>query len=115
MSLTETGQNLAKVGPQATSAEQPAKRNHRHLRSVPVTTATPQQPDQSKSLYKYPMKGTYARKTVSDEYLNVFERNEVDEFDEVWFMAPSANKYLATKLERLVNNGFDDSEGYYRY
>lgn len=29
-------------------------------------------------------------------------------------MAPSKNKYQPTKLERLVNNGFDDSEGYYR-
>ena len=29
-------------------------------------------------------------------------------------MAPSKNKYQATKLERLVNNGFDDAEGYYR-
>lgn len=52
---------------------------------------------------------------VSDEYLSAFERTEVDEFEEVWFMAPAANKYAATKLERLVNNGFDDSEGYYRY
>lgn len=29
-------------------------------------------------------------------------------------MAPMKNKYQATKLERLVNNGFDDAEGYYR-
>jgi hypothetical protein len=29
-------------------------------------------------------------------------------------MASSKHKYQATKLERLVNNGFDDAEGYYR-
>lgn len=61
------------------------------------------------------MTGHQARKTVSDEYLTAFERNEVEEFDEVWFMAPTVNKYQATKLERLVNNGFDDQEGYYRF
>lgn len=30
-------------------------------------------------------------------------------------MANEKNKYKATKLERLVNNGFDDNEGYYRF
>jgi len=52
---------------------------------------------------------------VPDEYLTSFERSEVDEFDECWYLAPTSCKYQATKLERLVNNGFDDSEGYYRY
>ena len=29
-------------------------------------------------------------------------------------MAKVDQKYAPTKLERLVNNGFDDNEGYYR-
>lgn len=61
------------------------------------------------------MKGSVAKKTVSDEYLTAFERTEVAEYEEVWFMATLANKYQPTKLERLVNNGFDDNEGYYRF
>lgn len=61
------------------------------------------------------MRGSAARKIVGDEFLTNFERSEVEEFDEIWYMAPTANKYKATKLERLVNNGFDDNEGYYRY
>lgn len=61
------------------------------------------------------MKGTYARKNAPEDYLTSYERTEVEEFDEVWFLAPQKNKYQATKLERLVNNGFDDNEGYYRF
>ena len=45
---------------------------------------------------------------VCEDFLSAFERTEVDEYDEVWFMAPACNKYQPTKLERLVNNGFDD-------
>lgn len=55
------------------------------------------------------------RKLVSDEFLSVFERTEVQEFEEVWFLAPVSLKYQPTKLERLVNNGFDDQEGYYKF
>lgn len=29
-------------------------------------------------------------------------------------MCENKDKIKATKLERLVNNGFDDEEGYYR-
>lgn len=47
-------------------------------------------------------------------YLNFHEITEVAEFDEVWYLAHNTQKYQPTKLERLVNNGFDDSEGYYR-
>jgi|LakMenEpi03Aug12_release.lakeMendotaPanAssembly.Ray.scaffolds.fasta_scaffold652772_1 hypothetical protein len=54
------------------------------------------------------MRGSHARKVVSDDFLTNFERNEIDEYEEVWFLAPASNKYQPTKLERLVNNGFDD-------
>ena len=33
------------------------------------------------------MKGSYARKTVNDEYLSNFERTEVDEYDEIWYLS----------------------------
>ena len=43
-----------------------------------------------------------------------FEKTEVDEFDQIYYMCENKDKIKATKLERLVNNGFDDEEGYYR-
>lgn len=61
------------------------------------------------------MQGSFARKTAPDEYLSNFERTEIDEYEEVWYLANQSCKYQATKLERLVNNGFDDNEGYYRF
>jgi dual specificity tyrosine-phosphorylation-regulated kinase 2/3/4 len=61
------------------------------------------------------MRGSYARKNVPDEFLSNFERTEVEEYEDVFFLAPTSAKYQATKLERLVNNGFDDNEGYYRF
>ena len=61
------------------------------------------------------MSGSMAKQSAPEDFLNQFERTEVDEYEEVFFMAPSQNKYKATKLERLVNNGFDDNEGYYRF
>ena len=61
------------------------------------------------------MQGSYARKNAPEDYLTHFEKTEVDEYEEVWFLAPKSAKYQATKLERLVNNGFDDNEGYYRF
>ena len=63
---------------------------------------------------KFPLKGAECKEKVSDELLTQFERTEIEEFEEVWFLASQENKYQPTKLERLVNNGFDDQEGYYR-
>lgn len=64
---------------------------------------------------RYPLKGSDCQIDTSlDDFLTSFEKTEIEEFEEVWFMAPMKNKYQATKLERLVNNGFDDAEGYYR-
>jgi len=39
---------------------------------------------------------------------------EIDEFEQVFFVSDNLTKYQPTKLERLVNNGYDDDEGYYR-
>jgi len=64
---------------------------------------------------RYPLKGKEAKKLVTDDCLTLFEKTEIEEFEEVWFVAPGSVKYLPTKLERLVNNGFDDQEGYYRF
>lgn len=47
-------------------------------------------------------------------YLSIHEQTEVVEFEEIFYLAKADQKYQPTKLERLVNNGFDDSEGYYR-
>jgi hypothetical protein len=61
------------------------------------------------------MSGTQAKQLAADELLTAFERTEIEEYEEVWFLAPKEKKYQPTKLERLVNNGFDDNEGYYRF
>ena len=44
----------------------------------------------------------------------MFEKTEIDEFDKIYYLADKDKKYKPTKLERLVNNGFDDNDGYYR-
>lgn len=61
------------------------------------------------------MKGDMASKMLSSEYLTDLERAEIEEFESVWFVASSVKKHKPTKLERLVNNGYDDQEGYYRH
>lgn len=43
-----------------------------------------------------------------------FEKTEVEEYDHIYYLSDNETKIKATKLERLVNNGFDDEEGYYR-
>ena len=48
------------------------------------------------------------------KYLSIHEMTEVAEYDEIYYLAKHDQKYAPTKLERLVNNGFDDAEGYYR-
>lgn len=47
-------------------------------------------------------------------FLSLHELTEVEEYEEIYYLAKQDQKYAPTKLERLVNNGFDDSEGYYR-
>jgi dual specificity tyrosine-phosphorylation-regulated kinase 2/3/4 len=44
--------------------------------------------------------------------LSSHEQTEITEYEDIFYLA--SNKYQPTKLERLVNNGFDDQEGYYR-
>lgn len=60
------------------------------------------------------MTGSAARKMYTNDRLSLFEVTEVEEYEEVFYLAKNENKYKPTKLERLVNNGFDDQEGYYR-
>lgn len=51
---------------------------------------------------------------VSDKFLTDYEKTEIDEYEQLFFIADNELKIKPTKLERLVNNGFDDEEGYYR-
>jgi len=51
---------------------------------------------------------------VSGVYLTNFEKSEVEEYEKVYYLCENKQKIQPTKLERLVNNGFDDEEGYYR-
>lgn len=40
--------------------------------------------------------------------LSAHEVTEIVEYDDIYYLAPAGKKYMPTKLERLVNNGFDD-------
>lgn len=43
-----------------------------------------------------------------------YEKSEVEEYDTVYYLSENESKMKPSKLERLLNNGFDDEEGYYR-
>ena len=63
----------------------------------------------------FPIDSNTAKKMhIADKYLTDFERTEVDEYDHIYYLCDNKDKIKPTKLERLVNNGFDDEEGYYR-
>jgi len=46
--------------------------------------------------------------------LTEYEKSEVEEYDTVYYLSENESKMKPSKLERLLNNGFDDEEGYYR-
>ena len=50
----------------------------------------------------------------SADYLTDFEQTEILEYEKVFYLSYKDNKLNPTKAERLVNNGFDDSDGYYK-
>lgn len=54
------------------------------------------------------------RDEIASVYLTDFEKSEVEEYEKIYYLCDNKNKFQPTKLERLVNNGFDDEEGYYR-
>lgn len=63
----------------------------------------------------FPLKLDEVKKVeIAAQYLTDFEKTEIDEYEKVYYLCENKNKIQATKLERLVNNGFDDEEGYYR-
>jgi len=57
---------------------------------------------------------TAKKKHLAEKYLTQFETTEVEEYDHVYYLCDNETKIKPTNLERLVNNGFDDEEGYYR-
>ncbi len=64
---------------------------------------------------QFPISGKKVKSiSRAKDYLSIHEQTEVAEYDEIYYLAKQDQKYQPTKLERLVNNGFDDNEGYYR-
>ena len=61
-----------------------------------------------------PATSSDALKKYKDDYLSEFEETEIDKKKKVFYIAKNENKVKPTKSERLVNNGFDDSDGYYK-
>lgn len=68
---------------------------------------------ENKDGINYPMTSGKALDTC-DQYLNDFERTEIKEFEKIYYLATDDLKVNATKAERLINNGYDDNDGYYR-
>ena len=68
---------------------------------------------ESKDGIKYPLTPDEALDKY-EIYLTDFEKTEIKEHETIHYLAPKTLKYLASKAERLVNNGFDDNDGYYR-
>lgn len=51
---------------------------------------------------------------ISEKYLTDFEKTEIEEYDQIYYLCENEFKIKASNMQRLVNNGFDDEEGYYR-
>ena len=66
-------------------------------------------------MIEFPIPGKQVKNMAEcKKYLSIHEETEVGEYDHIYYLAKADQKYKPTKLERLVNNGFDDNEGYYR-
>jgi dual specificity tyrosine-phosphorylation-regulated kinase 2/3/4 len=61
-----------------------------------------------------PVSSSEAIIKYKEDYLSDIEINEIVEFSSVYYLSYKENKIKPTKAERLVNNGFDDADGYYR-
>ena len=64
---------------------------------------------------EFPITPTQARVDhIAEKYLTDFEKNEIEEYDQLFYICENEYKIKASNMERLINNGFDDEEGYYR-
>lgn len=64
---------------------------------------------------EFPMDPIKAKsRKIADTFLTDFEKTEIDEYENIYFLCENEKKIQPSKLERLVNNGFDDEEGYYK-
>lgn len=55
-----------------------------------------------------------ASKLISDKYLTHAEMGEVEDYEQLYYLCENEYKIKPSNMERLVNNGYDDEEGYYR-
>ena len=62
---------------------------------------------------KYPLTPSQSIKNYM-QFLTESETQEIAEFEEVFYLAADEHKIHPTKAERIVNNGYDDADGYYR-
>ena len=65
---------------------------------------------------EYPSEPTIVKKNAAAaaKFLTTFEQNEIEEYETLYFLAENDQKFKPSNAERLINNGFDDDEGYYR-
>lgn len=53
-------------------------------------------------------------KAIAEKYLTASELTEVDDYEQLYYLCENDQKIKPSNMERLVNNGYDDEEGYYR-
>lgn len=65
---------------------------------------------------EFPVEPSEVKKNAAlvHKYLTTFEQNEVEEYETLFYLCENEQKFKPSNAERLVNNGFDDDEGYYR-
>ena len=66
-------------------------------------------------MIKFPISAERAsKKDIQSKYLNHHEQQEIHEFQTIYYLCENSKKQNPTKKEMLINNGYDDDEGYYR-
>lgn len=100
--------------PSSTASKKPAAGTSTIPEASERDELTVQEMSEARDLgIKYPVSPAQILKSYA-KFLTDAEQEEITEFDEVYYIAADEYKIHATKTERLVNNGYDDADGYYR-
>jgi dual specificity tyrosine-phosphorylation-regulated kinase 2/3/4 len=112
-SANQKSDQSAKQEPITTSVAKSLKQEHSDLERLATENTATFDAKVAKPTVKLPFKSKEgADNPKVQQMLSMHERTEILEYEDIWYLAK--DKYQPTKLERLVNNGYDDSEGYYR-
>lgn len=95
--------------------EKPSKKSHKQQHQEDSAPVEEQLLDVPLDLPNLPVRVKDLREApFFEKYCTEHEQKEVEEYENIYYLLENSKKIQPTKLERLVNNGFDDEEGYYR-